>query len=167
MEKQSKVGDNKNLDTTANPLNFKQTIYVKDYYDKLESVYSKIFVTKNSLIDINDPYGFSLLVMGRSYAILEADFVRIKTVEGTIVLRNLLGRDNPNLGYGIFPPRDQCSKFLQLGVSVTDDYVQVLQSKGFIKAELSASNLDKTWLSFHMQETMSIFISVTLASKKY
>ena len=81
MERQSKVDDNKNPDTTASPLNFKQTIYVKDYYDKLESVYSKIFVTKNSLIDINDPYGFRLLVMGMSYVILEVVFVRIKNVE--------------------------------------------------------------------------------------
>ena len=85
---------------------------MKDYYDKLESVCSKIFVTKNSLIDINDLYGFRLLVMEMSYAILEAVFVRIKTVEGTIVLKNLLEQDNPNLGYGIFPPRDQRSKFL-------------------------------------------------------
>ena len=41
-----------------------------------------MFVTKNCFIDINDPYVFRLLVLGRrSYVILEAIFVRIKNVD--------------------------------------------------------------------------------------
>ena len=35
---------------------------VDDAYDKLEGAYSIVFVDK--LVDINDPYGFRLLVMG-------------------------------------------------------------------------------------------------------
>ena len=48
--------------------------------------------------------------------------------------------------------KDQCSKFLQLGVGFDDDYVQVLQSERPGSAELLASSLDKAWLSFHMKK---------------
>ncbi|KAJ0034094.1 hypothetical protein Pint_25702 [Pistacia integerrima] len=44
--------------------------------------------------------------------------------------------------------------------------VQVWKSEGFVSAEVLASNLEKAWLSLHIQETTATVLSAALASKK-
>ncbi|CAK7334111.1 unnamed protein product [Dovyalis caffra] len=44
--------------------------------------------------------------------------------------------------------------------------VQLWQSEGFVSAEVLASNLDKAWLSLHIQETTATVLTAALVSEK-
>lgn len=44
--------------------------------------------------------------------------------------------------------------------------VQLWQNEGFVAAEILASNLEKTWLSLHIQETTATVLTAALALKK-
>ncbi|KAK9072520.1 hypothetical protein SSX86_008954 [Deinandra increscens subsp. villosa] len=44
--------------------------------------------------------------------------------------------------------------------------VQLWQNDGFVSAEVLASNLEKAWLSLHVQETTATFLTAALASRQ-